>query len=415
MNYLNDYSRARVVSRNFVKSRRAAILSAGVLSVVGWCFAATGSESERGYTVTTVPLDAGNGINVVGQLVGNVANAGGVEHAALYFQGKVTDLGALASPSGDPALAPSSAAAVNQLGVAVGQSEGPDFFTHAVSFANGKVQDLGTLGGFNSSANAINDKGQIVGTSDTSANDGTQHAFVSSSKGLIDIGTLNGTGSSVASGINDFGMIVGQSSTTSGDTHAFIYHNGKITDIGTLGGTFSAATAINLEGIAVGYSTLSGDQVIHAFAYYRGKLQDLGDLGGNSSTANAINDFGQIVGVTNVGGTSTSHAFIYWFGQFQDLNNLIDPNSGWELTSASAINDKGEIIGTGIFNGTFQTFKLTPKDDWASGRNDLEIGRGLGGGGKRRSHPASAGWDFFVVRVEGLPEAKSLTIVTIRA
>jgi len=365
MNYLNDCSRARVVSRKHGKSRRAAILSARVLSlaVSGWCFAATTGQCATGYTVTAVPLDAGNGINVVGQVVGNVANASGVEHAALYFQGKVTDLGALASPGGDPAQSPSQAAAVNQLGLIVGQSEGPDFFTHAVSFSNGAVQNLGTLGGFNSSANAVNDKGQIVGASDTPANDGTQHAFLSSSKGLIEIGTLNGTGSSVAFGINDFGVIVGQSSTTSGDTHAFIYQNGKFTDIGTLGGTFGTATAINLEGVTVGYSALSGDQVIHAFVYYRGKLQDLGVLGGNSSTANAVNDLVQIVGVTNVGGTGLSHAFIYSFGQYQDLNNLIDPNSGWELTSASAINDKGEIIGTGIFNGAFQTFLLTPKDN----------------------------------------------------
>jgi probable HAF family extracellular repeat protein len=366
MNYLNDCSRARVVSRKNGRARRAATLSARALSlaVSGWCFVATAGQGATRYAVTAVPLDAGNGINEVGQIVGTVSNANGVMHAALYFQGKVTDLGALPSPTGDPRLSPSVAMAVTESGLVVGQSEGPDFNTHAVSFLNGKVQDLGTLGGFNSSANAVNEEGKIVGTSDTSANDGTQHAFVSSSKGLIDIGTLNGTGSSVAHGINDYGMIVGESSTASGDTHAFLYQNGKFTDIGTLGGTFSTATAISIQGLVVGYSTPTNDPLlVHAFAYYRGKLQDLGELGGNSSSANAINDLGQIVGVTNLGGPGNSHAFIYSFGQYQDLNNLIDPNSGWELTNATAINDEGEIIGTGLFNGAFQTFLLTPKGD----------------------------------------------------
>lgn len=367
MHYLKDYSCPRGVSRKSGRAWRAASLSARALSlaVSGWCIVATAGESETKYTVTAVPLDAGNGISEVGRIVGTISNANSVEHAGLYFQGKVTDLGALPSPGGDPALSQSMATAVNESGLIVGQSAGPslDFNTHAVSFLNGKVQDLGTLGGSNSLGNAVNNEGKIVGTSDTSANDGTQHAFVNSSKGLIDIGTLNGTGSSAAYGINGYGMIVGESSITNGDTHGFIYQNGKMTDIGTLGGTFTRATAISIQGIAVGYGALSGDVVVHAFAYYRGKLLDLGDLGGNSSNANAINNRGQIVGVTNLGGTGNSHAFIYSFGHYQDLNNLIDPNSGWELTTATAINNEGEIIGTGLLNGTFQTFKLTPKDD----------------------------------------------------
>ncbi len=43
-----------------------------------------------------------------------------------------------------------------------------------------------------------------------------------------------------------------------------------------------------------------------------------------------------------------------------DLNTLIDPASGWILTSARDINDAGQITGTGLFDGQPRAFLLTP-------------------------------------------------------
>ena len=71
-----------------------------------------------------------------------------------------------------------------------------------------------------------------------------------------------------ASGVNDAGIVVGNSETTDGGggltTHAFAddLATHTMSDLGTLpGGTSSAATAINADGLVVG--TQHGDRRRH--------------------------------------------------------------------------------------------------------------------------------------------------------
>ena len=90
------------------------------------------------------------------------------------------------------------------------------------------MQDLGTLGGSYSGAGGINDRGQIVGGSDTPS--GESHAVLWQRDGMTDLGTLGGFYSG-ASGINDREQIVGNSDTASGETHAFL---GKAAALPTL-------------------------------------------------------------------------------------------------------------------------------------------------------------------------------------
>ncbi len=82
------------------------------------------------------------------------------------------------------------------------------------------------------------------------------------------LGTLPGGGTSIASGINDRGQVVGNSETVAGEDirHAFLWEDGEMTDLGTLpGGTESIATAINDRGQIVGYSeTAPEDGYYHA-------------------------------------------------------------------------------------------------------------------------------------------------------
>jgi probable HAF family extracellular repeat protein len=61
---------------------------------------------------------------------------------------------------------------------------------------------------------------------------------------LTDLGSLDGR-SAEAYGINDAGQVVGVSSSSAG-SRAFLSQDGGLTDLGVLpGGTFSAANAIN--------------------------------------------------------------------------------------------------------------------------------------------------------------------------
>ena len=76
------------------------------------------------------------------------------------------------------------------------------------------MTDLGTLGGRESLAFAANERGQIVGTSETARR--RWHAFVWESGKMTDLGTLAGKQgllypNSLAEAINEHGQILGKS------------------------------------------------------------------------------------------------------------------------------------------------------------------------------------------------------------
>ena len=130
-----------------------------------------------------------------------------------------------------------------------------------------------------------------------------------------------------------------------------------VTDLGTLGGTQSGGGGINASGQVTGYSSTTGDSVIHAFLY-DGTMHDLGV---SNSYGWGINASGQVVG--NFGNV----AFLYTSGSgLVDLNSLIDPLSGWQLSTALAINDAGQITGWGRIGGERHAFLLTPVPEPAS-------------------------------------------------
>jgi probable HAF family extracellular repeat protein len=113
------------------------------------------------------------------------------------------------------------------------------------------------------------------------------------------LGTLGGT-DSTASDINDRGQIAGWATSASGATHAFVTEPlwtqlYRIEDLGTLGGDFSEATALNQAGHVCGNArTASG--LIHAFRWIDGLLADLDTFGGPQSNASAFTNTGRVVG-----------------------------------------------------------------------------------------------------------------------
>jgi probable HAF family extracellular repeat protein len=186
---------------------------------------------------------------------------------------------------------------------------------------------------------------------------------------MQDLGTLGGP-VSMAHAINNLGQIAGEATIRDGTHHAFLYRDGSMQDLNgflqNLNPLVEAswAYAINDLGQVVGKAYIDGGTSsgsTFAFLYSDGVMQNLNTLGWYSSSALAINNKGQVVGKANNGNPYNDHAVLYSGGVMQDLNNLIDPASGWTLTSATGINDNGWICGTGRNpSGNTRAFLLTP-------------------------------------------------------
>jgi probable HAF family extracellular repeat protein len=137
-----------------------------------------------------------------------------------------------------------AATAINDRGQIVGitgicdQAIGRFSAIHAVLWENGHVTDIGNLGGVAwHTPNAINRKGDVVGFSNFSADDGGEyhpHAFLwTKDDGIRDLGTLPAPldDTSEAWGIDDSGQVAGRSCDVDGNCHAFLWQNGVMTDL----------------------------------------------------------------------------------------------------------------------------------------------------------------------------------------
>lgn len=144
---------------------------------------------------------------------------------------------------------------------------------HALVWDHGKVTNLGSLGGnFGNQAHAINNQGQVVGTSDL-AGDAVFHGFVwSQSTGMQDIPPLPGDTYSVALAVNDPGVVTGVSiDATFTNLHAFVVADGVPTDLNTL---IAADSPLTLE-TACGINSrgeITGLAVEKSTGQYRGYL-----------------------------------------------------------------------------------------------------------------------------------------------
>jgi probable HAF family extracellular repeat protein len=221
-----------------------------------------------------------------------------------------------------------------------------------------------------SAASAINDAGQIVGEMRVTPGVDLNHAFLYDQGGFTDLGSLPPLGESAystAHSINNKGQIVGQSNTFVNGVlfperryhaeRAFLFDNGAMRDLGSLGprclafGTQefcierSVATAISDHGVIVGFSTTPAAGREHAFVIDGDTLRTLGIVDDNGqSWAYGVNNSGQIVG----GYFDTSfRPFIVDNGAVYNLNDLIvNPSEAASLPFvAYDINAFGQIAG----------------------------------------------------------------------
>jgi probable HAF family extracellular repeat protein len=325
-----------------------------------------------------------NSINDRGQIAGSATLPGdSATHGFLWQNGQLTDLGTLGGND-------SYAVSIDESGVVTGGAEttnpSDDYFCgapngpfpgvcHAFSWRNGVMTDLGSpLGGLNTGANTIDDRGQVAGQAEIAATDPNfgfteAHAAVWQRGITRDLGVIGGPTSWIQ-GSNDRGQFTGGSTLnfnidpTTGyyDIHAVVFDSGSIQDLGTLGGSVSSGFSTNDLGQVAGFSGLANSSEDHAFLWSHGTMQDLGTVSGDTgSGAFFVSDRGEVLGLSGSNLLTTGlHAFLWQNGVMTDLNTRISANSGWQLQQAFGMNARGQIVGQGVINGQYHGFLLTP-------------------------------------------------------
>jgi probable HAF family extracellular repeat protein len=219
-----------------------------------------------------------------------------------------------------------------------------------------KVTVVGPAG---SVATDINQAGVVVGNYPVGA--GATHAFLNRGKGLVDLGTLNGK-SSTAAAINDRGQVLGQWTTRSGQVRGYLYDKGKLRDLGTIGGRATTWTDIN----NAGYITVFAEDPRFpdgsfggTTSYLRapnGTLTMLADLPSTNpefppiTEARALNNKNQITGGSGPAEPIDYflRGFIWTRGQIRDIG---DPGFGAVPVNPEAINDRGQVTGSAAGRG----------------------------------------------------------------
>ena len=330
-------------------------------------------------------------------------------HAVISIYGLNIDLGTL---GGDNSW--TNYGGINDRGEAVGMAEtsvpdpnGEDMCGFGTKktcrgflWRHGHIMALPTLGGNNGQAAAINNRGQIVGISETTVPDpgcppskqpGTTILPVMWEKGEHGRGdgdeaddrgqgmeagqrvralpTLPGEPDGFVQGLNDQGQAVGATGTcTSFAIHAVLWENDHAFQLADLGHTGSNAYAINDHGQAVGYVSTTDGSTIVASLWENGGVKNLGILPGDGAAfATGINNRGQVVGST-FNSQGWSRGFIWQDNVMTDLNTLISKDSNLSINAASNINERGQISGmatvkSGPDEGKIHAILLTPVDE----------------------------------------------------
>ena len=266
--------------------------------------------------------------------------------------------------------------------------------------AHYRVFNLGTLGGTASSGNTINNRSLAMGSANLPG-DTTAHATVWLYGLRFDLGTLGGPNSNVVfPNRNDRGEIVGISETSAMDPLGeawscsaffptitghiclgFVWQWGGMTALPTLGGNNGFAAAVNNQGQVVGWAentvhdpTCVSPQVLQFEAVIwgpaKGQTQELHPFHGDQDgAATAINDQGQVVGISGtcdvaVGAFSAKHALLWQNGAVTNLGSL--GGAGWN--TPTSINNRGQVAGFsdlpgdvsgGVLTANFHAFLWT--------------------------------------------------------
>jgi probable HAF family extracellular repeat protein len=203
-----------------------------------------------------------------------------------------------------------------------------------------QLHDLGTLGGATSQAVAMNNRGQVVGSSVTA--EGSVHAFVWAPGARM----MRDLGPGIAVDINSTGRVVGND-----DNHVFVWapREGR-RELGTFGGLSASAADLNDRGQIAGTVMVPVESGFQSHAFRWDPRQGVRDLG--PGTTALINRSGQVAGL------ESDMAGYLWDSRTGRTPIVAQPPEGVSgyLVEITGINDRAQVVGTAL-----QAFRWDPK------------------------------------------------------
>ena len=218
------------------------------------------------------------------------------------------------------------------------------------------VHDLGPVSGY-SIGTGISGNGIVTGAYGAQSDVSDGHAFRYKGNAIVTLNNLRGGATSYAFGVNEKGIVVGQSDKPGGVTHAVYWTGTHPHDLGAIhGNLYSAANGINKSGHIVGYSDIDSDAGLNAVEWYRGQKTDLGSLvAGGNSEAYAINIHGAIAGWSD--SNTGEQAILIRRNHMTGLGYLPGSNASY----AYAVNDSNLVVGESDYStGLYHAFSYSP-------------------------------------------------------
>lgn len=244
----------------------------------------------------------------------------------------IIDLGTL------PGDSFSAASDINNKAAAVGWSLGPSGEFRAFLWKDGEMTELPPLPGARyASAAAINEHGQIVGSSGA-----VRSRAVMWDGGVpIDLGRLPGATDCSAIDINELGQVTGSCDLKTGRRVGFLWQEGRMTALDVMpGAEFAYASALNNFGVVAGGALKAGGEY-HGMVWQKTGLLDLETLpGGANTSTGGMNDRGDVAGSAETGWYEPQ-AVVWSRGRVHGLGTL--PGTTW--SQAAAINDLRHVVG----------------------------------------------------------------------
>jgi probable HAF family extracellular repeat protein len=268
---------------------------------------------------------------------------------------------------------------LNDRGQVVGRMEVPDHSWHAFFWQNGAFTDLGTLGGYNSVATGINNRGEIIGFSETDKpidKRAVNRAFLYRSGEMITLDRRQGRIESLASTINDSGQILGvvwaAPSEYDGNPvslNEVVWQPDGRMEVLISSPDFRTTSVRDINNAGV-VSALLASRAVLLHTPGGGEPIDLTAQGGEPAflAPGDINNRGQVLGNMVLDAIKppdeilyNAGCYLFSEGKTYDLQKLVEADSGWELFSVGRINDNGYILAQGKRNGgPLRPLLLTP-------------------------------------------------------